>query len=176
MEVHRIGIKFFAADPAAVHMEGFIPVFHGWIQKQNLTGHLLIDVHNYSHLKDGPGILLVAHEGNFSIDSGQGRPGLMYYRKIPTSLAPVEHLTTVFRSGVQACRLLEKDARMNFVKDEFLVFANDRLNAPNNEQTFAELKPVLSAALQQTFDGTAFHLDRASLDPKERLTVICHRR
>jgi hypothetical protein len=175
MQVHRLGVKFFAADPSSVRLDAFIPIFHGWIQKQNLTGHLLIDVHDYSHTHQGPGILLVAHEGNFSIDMGDGRPGLIYYRKTPTALSPIEHLTAIFRSALQASRFLERDARVRFNMDEFIVIANDRLHAPNNDQTFAELQPPLSAALKQVFEGAEFHLTRTSLDDKERLTVSCMR-
>jgi len=174
MDVHRFGIKLFAADPASVRLEDFIPVFHGWIQKQNVTEHLLIDVHDYSHMHDGPGILLVAHEGNFSIDMDGGRPGLLYYRKIPTTLSPVEHLATIFRSAIEAVRLLERDARVRFNMDEVLVLANDRLNAPNTDASFAELKPSLAAALQKVFEAS-FDLARTTTDPKERFAVTCRK-
>lgn len=175
MEVQRIGAKFFAAEPASLRLEEFIPIFHGWIQKQALPGHLLIDVHNYSHIHQGPGILLVAHEGNFSIDLSDGRPGLMYYRKTPTALAPAEHLATILRSALQACRLLEKDAHMRFNMDEFVMTANDRLNAPNDDQTLVSLKPAVENALQRTFEATPFQLSRTSLDPKERFAITCRR-
>jgi hypothetical protein len=170
MEVHRLGIKFFAADPASIRLEDFIPVFHGWIQKQNLEGHLLIDVHDYSHMHPGPGILLVAHEGNFSIDMSDGRPGLLYYRKALTNLSPIEHLTTIFKSALQACRLLEKDAGIRFNMDEALIIANDRLHAPNEEKTLAQLKPLLASALKQAA-GKDFNFTRPSDDPKERFAV-----
>ena len=170
MEVHRLGIKFFAADPSSIRLEDFIPVFHGWIQKQNLDGHLLIDLHDYSHMHQGPGILLVAHEGNFSIDMSDGRPGLLYYRKALTSLSPVEHLTMIFKSALQACRLLEKDTHMRFNVDEVLVIANDRLNAPNDEKTLSALQSILVSALKQAV-GKDFKLTRSSDDPKERFAV-----
>ena len=175
MDVHRLGVKFFAADDALVRLEDFIPVFHGWIQKQILAEHLLIDIHDYSHLHNGPGILLVAHEGNFSIDMSDGRPGFMYYRKTPTALSPTEHLAGILRSALQATRLLEKDAKMRFKPNEFVVFANDRLSAANDESTVAELQPILSAALHEVFKGSEFKLQRTSLDPKERLTIQCSR-
>src|SRR5437868_13812684 len=120
MEVHRLGVKFFATDPAAIRLNDIIPIFHGWIQKQSIEGHLLIDVHDYSHMQDGPGILLVAHEGNFSLD----KSGLSYYRKAPTALAPQEHFTKILRSALQACRLLQKDAQLTFNLDEIVIFAN----------------------------------------------------
>jgi hypothetical protein len=150
-------------------------VFHGWIQRQSVTGHLLIDVHDYSHLHQGPGILLVAHEGNFSLDLSDGRPGLVYYRKIPTSLSQTDHIVTVLRSALQASLLVENDAKLNLATDQFVVFANDRLNTSNDDASFAELKPVLSAALRQVFEGADFKLTRTSQDPKERLTITCTR-
>ena len=171
MEVHRLGIKFFAADPSSVRLEDFIPVFHAWIQRQNLDGHVLIDVHDYSHLHQGPGILLVAHEGNFSVDAAEGRPGLLYYRKTPTGLPPEDHVAAVVKSAVQACRLLQKKPGILFNLDELLVVANDRLSAPNDDRTFAALQPILATALKQVFGGSDFTLTRVSTDPKERLAV-----
>src|SRR5579871_4602378 len=109
MELHRLGIKFFAADPASIRLEEFIPLFHSWIQRQAIPGHLLIDVHDYSHMHNGPGILLVAHEGNFSIDSMDGRPGLAYFRKTPTSLPAAGHIAAAIQSALDGCRLLEKE-------------------------------------------------------------------
>jgi hypothetical protein len=174
MELHRLGIKFFVADPASINLEDFIPVFHGWIQRQALEGHLLIDVHDYSHIQHGPGILLVAHEGNFSLDMSDGRPGLYYYRKTPTALSRVGHMAAIFKTGLAACRLLEKDAKLQFRMDELLVIANDRLEAANTDETFAELQSVLKVALQEVF-GQSFNLTRASADSKERLAIFCTR-
>jgi hypothetical protein len=173
MDVHRLGVKFFAADPASVRLPDFIQIFHGWIQKQIVENHLLIDVHNYSHIHQGPGILLVAHEGNFSMDMTDGRPGLLYYRKTPATGTPADHLTTILKSALQGCRLLEE--RVRFRTDDFVILANDRLNTPNDEETFSQLKPILSAALERTFGSAKFTVTRISEDPKERLTVRVER-
>jgi hypothetical protein len=167
MELHRLGIKFFATDPASIQLEDFIPIFHGWIQRQAVLGHLLIDVHDYSHVQGGPGILLVAHEGNFSIDMSDGRPGLLYYRKKPTAEPPAEHVKAILKTARDACRLLEQESKIRFKPNELLVIANDRLAAPNDEATFAELKPVIAEALEG-----AFNLTRVSTDPKERLAIL----
>jgi len=175
MELHRLGVKFFAADPASIRLEDIIPIFHGWIQQQAVAGHLLIDVHDYSHIQGGPGILLVAHEGNFSLDMSDGRPGLFYYRKTQTTLPPVEHVSTIVKSALEACHRLEEEAKIRFKMDEILVIANDRLVAPNNDAAFAELKPVVAAALEKAFPGSTFNLTRISSDPRDRLTISCRR-
>lgn len=175
MELHRLGVKFFAADPASIRLEEFIPLFHSWIQRQAIPGHLLIDVHDYSHMHNGPGILLVAHEGNFSIDSMDGRLGLMYFRKTPTSLPAAGHIAAVLGSALDACRLLEKETDVRLKMDVIRVIANDRLEAPNDNVTFAELKPALASALQQTFPGSTFNIAHVGTDSKERLTIDCSR-
>jgi len=171
MEVHRFGVKFFVADPASVRLHDFIQIFHGWIQKQTVENHLLIDVHNYSHIHNGPGILLVAHEGNFSMDMADGLPGLLYCRKTPTTGTPVDHLETILKSALQACNLLEGEVR--FRMDDFLLLANDRLNAPNDDECFSQLKPIVSDALERVFGHTKYTLTRHSENPKERLVVRC---
>ena len=174
MELYRLGVKFFAEDPASVSLHDFIPIFHTWIQKQILGGHLLIDVHDYSHIHQGPGILLVSHEANLSIDAADGRPGLLYYRKQPGT-----DFATIVKSALQACRLLEGEAslkgRVRFRADELLVVANDRLNAPNDEQTFTQLQPIISSDLKRIFEGAEFELSRSSHNAKDRLTIACRR-
>lgn len=170
MELYRIGIKLFAADPAAVRVKDFVPVFHSWIQRQCVEGHLLVDVHDYSHIQDGPGILLVAHEGNFCTDMADGKLGLAYFRKQPAGNGIESHLAAALKSARQAAALLEKEpafeGRLRFRSDELLVIANDRLLAPNDTATFTTMKP----SLMKVF-GESAQLIHASTNPKERLTV-----
>jgi hypothetical protein len=169
MELYKLGVKFFAPQGQRLDLTEFIPIFHEWIQRQLINEHLLIDVHNYSHIHDGPGILLVAHQGNFSVDFADDRMSFTYYRK-----QPAENLTDLLKPAVEGCRLLSNDPRMRgrlvFSTDEALIFANDRLLAPNSEETFSQLQPLFSAALKEVL-GKSSKLSRISLDPKERLTI-----
>jgi hypothetical protein len=174
MEVDRVGIKVFAADPASVWLKAFVPVFHAWIQKQIVEGHLLIDVHDYSHVHHGPGILLVAHEGNFSMDMADGRPGLFYYRKHPLDGSPEERFSRVLKTALQACSLLESEpglpSKIRFRTDELLIVANDRLQAPNEDKTCVEFQPVVSNVLRDLL-GSPLELSQAGLNPKERFSM-----
>src|SRR5262252_4283494 len=105
MEVYRAGVKFFIADPQSLRLRDLVPVFHAWIQKQSIPGHLLIDVHDYSHIQGGPGILLVGHEGNFSTEMGEGIPGLVYFRKQPAGSFE-ETLRASLKAVLQAAALI----------------------------------------------------------------------
>ena len=170
MDLQRIGIKIFAEDSAAINVRDFIPVFHGWIQKQAVEHHMLIDVHNYSHIHNGPGILLVAQEGNFSIDFGDGRMGLLYYRKNGG-----DGFHSVLKAALQACSLIESDSsllpRIRFRTDEMQIVANDRLLAPNSDATFSAMRPDLMSVLKSALPDSQISLSRSSVNPKERFSI-----
>ncbi len=173
MKLHRFGYKVYLDSSSNLEVRDLIQVFHAWIQTQQIEGHLLIDVHDYSHVFQGPGILLAAHEGNFSLDLMQGRAGLLYYRKAPLNGEPLDRLKTVFRSTLQGCRLLEQEAslqgKVRFQTDEILFLANDRLNAPNTPETYQTLRPALSGFAEVVL-GSDCSL-QPHFDPRERFAV-----
>ncbi len=154
MDLYKFGVKLFFANQQDRESTEFIPVFHGWIQRQALPGHLLIDVHDYSHVHQGPGILLVAHEANLSIDEAEGRRGLVYIRKQPAALS--ETLEAAFA----AAKILEDEQGVKFATGTFDFFSNDRLFTPTAEQ-IAEV--------------TGGKVLPKSGDPRERLTFIVKR-
>jgi hypothetical protein len=172
MDLYKIGIKIFVTNPEAVRLRDFIPVFHGWIQQQKIAGHLLIDVHDYSHVHNGPGILLVAHEGNFSVDQEGGRLGLFYYRKQPLQGGLEANLKSALQTVLQACKLLESEPKLDGLKfdtKEILVLANDRLLAPNDAAGRAKIEPIIARTL-----GKAALAPQAA-DPRERLAFVVTR-
>lgn len=173
MELHKLGVKVFAENGRDVGLLEFIPVFHRWIQGQVLDD-LLIDVADYSHMHAGPGIVLVAHEGNYGFDETGERRGLVYYSKHELPGYLHDRLVVVLKKALAACRRLEQEAefmgRLRFRADELQIFANDRLAAPNTDETFAAFEPVLRALLDKLYPDTVYDLVRES-DPKERFAV-----
>jgi hypothetical protein len=156
MELHRIGIKVPIQEGLTLPALDFIQVFHQWIQAHTLPG-VLIDVADYSHVHHGPGILLVAHAGNYSVDEIGGRRGLSYYSKhaLPGDLTA--RLTTVCRLALQACDLLEREPRfagkLRFGAGELELFVNDRLEAPNTAATETAILPTLKVLLEKLYPG-----------------------
>jgi hypothetical protein len=170
MDLHRLGIKITAEGAESLPLNAFIPLFHRWIQ-QHALDELLIDIASYDHVHHGPGILLVAHEGNYSFDESAGRRGLAYYAKRPLS---GDRLALVCRRVLNACRLIEDDPAFNgklkFNGADLEIFANDRLAAPNSETTLKSLRPAVDALLAKLHPGAKFDLTREP-DEKERFSV-----
>ena len=173
-ELQRIGLKLFAADGASVRPRQLVPIFHRWIQTQAIADQLLIDVADYSHVPDGPGVMLVAHQGNFSLDLGGGRMGLAYNRKIPAEGALADRLRHLARTVFDACRRLEDEpglaGEIHFRGDELQVFANDRLHAPNRAETLTAFQPALQG-LVRTLYGESDCTITPEQDPSERFSV-----
>jgi hypothetical protein len=157
MDVHKINVKFFAREPVTVEQAEFVPVFHSWIQIQSVPQHTLVDVADYAHVKDGPGILLVSHEANFYADWFGGRFGFTYQRKQPAPGEFKDRVRQAIVAALESCVRLENDPRLSgrlqFRTDEVSIQLNDRLNAPNSDETWKAVEPELRQVLTEFYGG-----------------------
>lgn len=156
--LQRFSLKLFADPASAGAPSTIIPVFHKWIQEHAVPG-LLIDVADYTHLVDGPSVLLVAHEANYALDETGGRPGLSYTRKQPLEGTFGERMAAAAAALIAAARRLEQDTSrmtgggLTFPGNELEFAANDRLAAPRSAGTESALRNELAAFGGRLFDG-----------------------
>ena len=169
MNVQHINVKFYLENPEAVNLADFAAVFNTWIQKQRLE-ELLIDVADYLHVHNGPGIMLIGHEADYSLDNRAGRLGLLYNRKAQLDGTTQEKLAQAVRAALTAAQILEKENGLRFNGSEVQVIINDRLLVPNTAETFAALEPEVKAFSDSLFGGTEYTL-AVQTDPRERFTV-----
>ena len=171
MDLQKINIKVFVDEPDGIPLTAFIPIFHSWIQATDGDYH---DVADYSHVHAGPGILLVAHEANLSIDNSGNQLGLLYNRKQPLQGTNGEKIRGVVKLTLEYCRKLEEEpsleGKFRFSGDEALFLINDRLLAPNTDETFQSVKSDLESLGQRLFGGAEFALEREG-DPQQRFAV-----
>src|SRR5215475_12301155 len=172
MELQKINVKILAEAPNNVPLTDFIDIFHGWIQATDGVYH---DVADYSHMQAGPGIVLVADDANVSIDETDNRRGLLYSQKSKLAGSNLEKLSTVLRSALENCQRLEREpaleGKLKFAGNEFEIIVNDRLAAPNNEETFEAIRPEIDFLARRLYASTNFTLVRNKEDPRHRLNV-----
>jgi hypothetical protein len=169
MDAQHINVKFFVEEPDKVDLEAFLTVFNNWIQS-HATEELLVDVADYRHVFAGPGVILIGHEANYSLDNTGNRLGLLYNRKAQTPGTNQDRLRQAVRSALLAARRLEGEQPLKFRGQEAQVIINDRLIAPNTPETFAALQPDLKALFDQLYGGAEYALDHKP-DPRERFSV-----
>ncbi len=164
MKSEKLQIKFYATPEAAaaLELEAVVPVFHRFIREQ-LFDELMIDVADYKHVKNGPGVVLVGDANDYYLDEGEGRPGLLFSRKRHGS-GPESRLREGFARALKACTLLEQapelGGKLQFATNEVLLRLPDRLNAPNDDATFAEVSAELSPLLDKLFGAGAHSVSR----------------
>jgi hypothetical protein len=168
MRLQHINVKLLVQNGAGVRLEPLIPVFHSWIENQN-GDELLIDVADYTHVPAGPGIVLIGHEANYSVDNTANRLGVRYNRKAPVDGGNQEVLAQAARSALTACQRLEQEPRLEgrirFNGQDIELFVNDRLIAPNDAATREALAEDFRLFSQKLFRGKEYSISYGD-DPR----------
>ena len=167
MRMYKIGLKrifsLFNAD-----LKLFIPVFHEWIQKSSISKHVMVDVADYKHMIDGPGVMLISHEGNFSVDLQDGEVGFMYIRKQPLKNDILENIKEVKSILNAGCDQLITNSilkeKIGFTNEYHLV-SNDRYHFTNDKKS----KDALVSYAQKAF--TSNDITAVETYPGERLKI-----
>ncbi len=175
--IDHINVKIFAASPEPADLAPALPVFHRWI-RDNAWEELLIDVADYRHIPEGPGVILIGHEANYSLDKRRGRLGLLYNRKAPLAGSVAEKLAQALRSAQAACRRLSEEpewqGRLTFNPGQIEITINDRLLAPNTPENYNALKAAAETVLQSVGPKAVEWSIRPAGGPGDRLGAVIH--
>lgn len=173
LDLSRFAIKLFASSAPADALVKTVPVFHRWIQKHQVPG-ILVDVADYGHLPQSPGVVLVGHEANLSLDATEGPLGLLYTRKTPLAGGPSARIRAALGILLDAAATLEIEpefqGKLQFRTNELWFLSNDRLALPNSDEAFGLVRPVLEEVVRPSFGGKV-DIVRDAADPRRRLTL-----
>jgi hypothetical protein len=175
VKLQHVNVKLMVKDPAGVDLEPLIPIFHSWISGR-VFGEMLLDIADYRHVPGGPGVVLIGHQADYSVDNTGDRLGVRYNRKAALDGDSQDALRQAARAALTACKRLEEDPRLGgklrFNGQEIEVFVNDRLVAPNSAATFESARPDLEAFAQKLFRGDKYSLAYdGGRDPRSLFSV-----
>jgi len=170
----RVAAKFLLTDPtASVELQPFIGIFHRFIQEKLVEG-LLVDVTDYSHVPNGPGIVLIGHDVDYGIDQVGGKWGLFTLRKRYRDVSTQQILRDTLVKSLAAMVALEAEptCEVKFDTGSVAIEFFDRLLAPNTDEAFEtrckEIEPVADAL----YGAGAHEIMRAHAeDPRKALTI-----
>lgn len=169
--LQHVNVKVAAVDGDGFDLTRVIPVFHRWIQDAVLTDELAIDVADYRHVPEGPGVILVAHESIYGLDQGDGSLGLLYDRRAVVDGTPQDRLAQAARAALTACRLLEEEPSLagdlRFDAGRIQVSVNDRALAPNTNATDQALRPEVERLIESLWGAGDHAIERLG-EPRER--------
>ncbi len=169
----RTQVKFFL-ETETVDQSLFMGVFQRWIQRKALEGQL-IDVADYRHVWEGPGILLVAHDSDYAMETRDSRLGLLYTRKRQVDSDLRSQLRSSLRLALTACALLEKERifypKLKFAANEFEIRFVDRLQLPNRPESFELIKADLGVVISELYGDSPVEFAPVSQDERYLLTI-----
>jgi hypothetical protein len=173
IQLQHVNVKLFASDGAGVDLEPLIPIFHGWI-RDGVFEEMLLDVADYRHVHQGPGVMVIGHQANYSVDNTSGRLGVRYNRKAALDGTNQDRLKQATRAALGAFRRLESESSLKgtlrFGGREMELLINDRALAPNTDATRIAAQPELQAFFGTLFQGAGYALTHDT-EPRRLFTV-----
>ncbi|MDX1620900.1 MAG: rhodanese-like domain-containing protein [Nitriliruptorales bacterium] len=165
MNPQRLSVRFRVED-APDNLDPAIGLFHRFIQKGAVEGQIL-DVADYRHVPDGPGVLLVGHD----VDYGINRSAFSVLRKRSAQDPTATQLRDALRMGLGAVEAMSYDGGLRVAVDRsrFTVTAVDRNlgAAPEAEAVFrAQVEPVVSELFGPDATVTATEVDDPRRPPE----------
>ena len=155
MNLQHVNVKIFVDGELSIEIEDLVKVFHGWVSEQSMP-ELMIDVADYMHVPNGPGIVLVGHEADYSLDYTGGKIGLRYNYKAAREGSNQEQLQHAFDNATSCCNRLEAELPgLKFDRGQVEITINDRAIAPNTPDTKSALSGDIEAFAKSIGSGDA---------------------
>ena len=157
----QLELHFEAAD--GFDLGALVPTLHHIIQRQASTpfpglDEIWIDVVDYRHVDDGPGLLLVSHDAYYGIEHTRRRSTLLYRRRRPAAGAVDELLAEAgLRLLAFAQCLVEEGAAADALwrTERWTVSLQDRLLAAAEVATERRLREPLGRFQQHLLGSQA---------------------
>ncbi len=165
----RISAKIFTTEPdVAIDHGAFIALFHEFIRDKSVEG-LLLDVADYAHVPEGPGVMLIGHDVDYGIDQTAGRAGLLAVKKRIDGGELAALLDDTVRLGLLAAKAIEGHGStgVQFAPGAVQVQFIDRLAHESSDAGFAQVKGELEALAKRLF-GDGAKVERADADEPRR--------
>ena len=169
MNLQHTNVQFNYDGTPSIDFNKAMEVLQKWVSDQSLEG-MLIDVVDYLHVPNGPGLALIGFEGDYYLNDS----GLRYSRKAAIEGDNTAALKQAYAAAVTVCERLETELGVQFNRKACEVSINDRAIAPNTDETFESLKADLESVFTAEL-GSAVQLTRTNQDSRKlfAVTVEC---
>ncbi len=171
MTLDKIQWKLFFSDSKGIKPADFFRVFNAWIPE---SPEVFVDVADYSHVSDGPLVVLVGHFVDYALDATDRELGFLYSRRQPLEGPLSDRLRATLKALLQAALCIEGDplfqGKLHFRTDRLGFCANDRAAAPNTPQTLDLFKPEFLKLARDLYGDDKIDF-RAEPNPKRRFSA-----
>ena len=176
MNLQKINVKLFVDAPREVRLDAFLPVFARWRENKQHASQW-VDMADYAHVPKGPGIMIIGHQGNLAVDLADPGPGILYANKKDLDGDNDKRILDCFRRALRLTQALieepEYPGELSPRPGSWQLTFNDRMNAPNTDETENTLRRSVDQALDRLF-GRGHHTVLREKDPLLRYGFVIH--
>lgn len=144
MNLQKPNWKLVIKNPEILNSKTLFKIFNSWIPASE---EIFVDVADYTHVQDGPKVVLVGHYVDYSWDHTDRVHGFLYNRRQPMDGTNEVKLKTSLQAFIRAAKRFQSapewETKPVFDTTALTLIINDRGLAPNNRQTFDALNPDL---------------------------------
>jgi len=152
-DLQRIQIKIASNAEPKVNLEPLIAIFARWRKETNPAAEW-VDLADYAHMVDGPGVMLIGHRCYIGFDLAKPL-GVIYAARKGLTGGLKERIASTFHSCFEMTQRLIREPEfpknVALLTNSLDIRFNDRLATPNNAETDMELRPVLTEVLNSIF-------------------------
>jgi len=174
MDSQRYSFKLAAKPGAEIPDRDLVLFFHRLIQDKAVQ-ETCIDVADYTHVPDGPGVMLICHEAHYSLERAGGQLGLRCAGKRGFEGDARARIRRVLRKTLHLAHLAETHevlgGRLQFDTSNATFWLEDRLIAPSTEATFAAFAPVLAETITGVWGASPILVRGASSKEPFRVDI-----
>ena len=173
MELQHFVAKIHVEGPLGFDPAKVVDVLHQWVAAQSIPGVLLIDVAELLHVPNGPGVIAVGHEADYSLDHTGGIWGVLHRRKTVFPGTNANRIAQALGGAAQTAVRLEAafPGLLKVSRTTFELIVNDRGLAPNTPATYAAAQPEIEATLRALLGHGDFQLTRHDRESRQRFGV-----
>jgi hypothetical protein len=100
MNLQRVHLKVFTDAPETFSLDPFLDIFARW-REDKTHPCAWLDLADYAHVENGPGIMLIGQRGNLSMDLAAPGPGILYANKKDLGAGDADRIAETFRRALQ---------------------------------------------------------------------------
>ena len=169
-DLQRIDIKVFVDRAPGTSLDPILTTFDRWRQETDAPQDW-VDLADYAHMTHGPAVMIAGKRDHIAIDTNEPGPGILVQTRKGLEGDLKARFGEAFRRFFELTVRLtgepEWPAGLKVNTGDWLISINDRLQFPNANGSEAELKPALTAALDEVFGSGKYELARVT-DPNQR--------
>jgi hypothetical protein len=170
MQLKKLAIKIPFSRAELPSTERWIELMNVWIRDNVIPG-TLIDVADYSHMVNGPGIVLVAHEYILSLDHQNGWSGLRISSRRDTGKEAKDELKGLVSILAKASISVSGEFDLSLDTSRVEISALDRLNQGGKDEIIALAKEVLGSTGEERSPRDAKALPGVDINLSEAFSL-----